>query len=74
MKRLHDKPRKRIIQKLGEVAAEPYTRLEKVKNTTYFKIRIGGYRAIISVNMKKNKGLLIVARVGRRSKAYRKIN
>ena len=74
MKRLHDKPRKRIIQKLGEVAAEPYTRLEKVKNTAYCKIRIGGYRAIISINMKKNKGLLVVVRVRRRSKAYRRIN
>ena len=74
IQRLHGKLRKRIFQKLNEVAAEPYTRLEKVKNTAYFKIRIGGYRAIISVNMKKNKGVLVVVRVRRRSKAYRKIN
>ncbi len=60
--------RGRIKSALNELEDSPETKGEPLHPSEYWKIRIGDYRAIYSIERKDN--LVIVLFVGHRSKVY----
>ncbi len=62
---------KRIILKIETIAADdPYTHLDKMTNSPYYKFRVGVYRGI--VNIVNDKMVLQLVRARHRSQAYKK--
>lgn len=58
----------RIIKKVRLIEERPFVFVDRLTGFQLFKLRIGDYRAILDINNKENK--IIVILVGHRSKVY----
>ncbi|AIC15935.1 type II toxin-antitoxin system RelE family toxin [Nitrososphaera viennensis] len=61
----------RIIERLDEAAADPFAMAKKLSGVNLYSIRVGDYRAIVSIE--KGKMLVLVVDLGHRSKIYKKL-
>ena len=59
---------KRIILKTSEVEKDPFSYLERLTNSPYYKFRIGMYRVIVDVV--NDKLILHMVKVKKRSRVY----
>ncbi len=59
---------KRILKKIDDVEENPFSYLERMINSPFFKIRIGHYRVIVDVV--NNKLILHLLKVKKRSRIY----
>lgn len=57
-----------ILRKIHSISADPFRYLKKLQDTKLWRLRIGGYRAIIDVIISGNK--IIVVRMGKRNNVY----
>ncbi len=61
---------KKIIDKVESIANDPFSFVRKLKGFNLYKLRIGDYRAIMSIE--NNRMIIFVLEVGHRSVIYRK--
>jgi mRNA interferase RelE/StbE len=61
---------KRIMEKLDTVAEDPFSFVTKLKSIDFYKLRVGDYRVIMSIENKRM--IIFVVEVGHRSSVYRK--
>jgi mRNA interferase RelE/StbE len=61
---------KRIIDKVEFVSENPFAYVQKLKGFGLYRLRVGGYRVIMSIERKKM--IVFVLEVGHRSVVYRK--
>ncbi len=59
---------KRIILKTSEVEENPFSYLERLTNSPYYKFRVGMYRVIVDVVNRKLT--LYIVKVKKRSRVY----
>ncbi len=67
--RLDKTVQKRIIKKLGTIRYNPFFYTTRLVGFDLYKIRVGNYRIIISIE--KNTLVILVLKVGHRSKIYK---
>lgn len=60
----------RIMKKLDTVAEDPFSFVSKLKGLDFYRLRVGDYRVIMSIENKKM--IIFVVEVGHRSSVYRK--
>ena len=60
--------RKRIILKLDEVEKSPFSYLERLQKSKFFKLRVGDYRILIEVI--NDKLILYLIKIAKRSRVY----
>ena len=70
IEKLDKKTATRIINKVEDISVEPFLSVKKLSGFDLYSLRIGDYRAIMS--MEKNKMIIFVLQVGHRSKIYKK--
>lgn len=61
---------KRIIEKVEEISEDPFRYVKKLKGFPLYSLRVGAYRAILSIEAKNL--VVFVVEVGHRRKIYRK--
>ncbi len=61
---------KRIIDKVEKIKIDPFLFVEKLKGIDLYKLRIGDYRVILSIE--KRRMIIFVLELGHRSIVYRK--
>jgi mRNA interferase RelE/StbE len=61
----------RIIEKLDEVAADPFAIAKKLTGFNLYSIRVGDYRVVISIE--RNVLIVFVLDVGHRNRIYDKL-
>ena len=61
---------KRIIDKVERIKGNPFLFVEKLKGIDLYKLRVGDYRAILSIE--NGKMVIFVLEVDHRSVIYRK--
>jgi mRNA interferase RelE/StbE len=61
---------KRIIDKLEIVANDPFSFVKKLKGCDFYRLRVGDYRVIMSIE--NQKMVIFIIEVGHRSSIYRK--
>ena len=61
---------KRILEKLEKIKKDPFLYVNKLKGIDLFKLRIGDYRIIMSID--RGKMIIFVVEVGHRSIIYRR--
>jgi mRNA interferase RelE/StbE len=70
MKKLPKDAVKRIIEKVESISKDPFMFVSKLKGFDLYKLRVGDYRVIMSIE--KKKMIIFVLEVGHRSIIYRK--
>jgi len=60
----------RIIDKVEKISKNPFKFVKKLKEFNLFRLRIGDYRVIMSIE--KNKMIIFILEVGHRRVIYRK--
>ena len=60
---------KRILKKTDDVESNPFSYLERMTDSPFYKFRIGNYRVIVDVI--NDKLVLHMLKVKKRSKIYR---
>ena len=68
LKKLDKEIQKRILAVLERIRIRPENYLKKLVNDPGFRLRIGDYRVI--VDLEKTKLLILVIKIGHRSKIY----
>ena len=58
----------RIYKKINELIEEPFSKIRRLKGINAFKLRIGDYRVILSVDV-QNK-IIYVLKIGHRKNIY----
>lgn len=71
LQKLDRAAQERIIERLDEAAADPFAMAKKLSGVNLYSIRVGDYRAIVSIE--KGKMLVLVVDLGHRSKIYKKL-
>lgn len=61
---------RRIVSRLEEIVKDPFVAVKRLSGTNLYTIRIGEYRAILSIDGARL--LILVVDVGHRSKIYKK--
>ena len=61
---------KRIIDKVEFVSEDPFAHVQKLKEFGLYRLRVGDYRLIMSIERKKM--IVFIIEVGHRSVIYRK--
>lgn len=61
---------KRIIKKIESIADDPFSFVIKLRGFELYRLRVGRYRIIMSIENKKM--IIFVLEVGHRSSIYRK--
>jgi mRNA interferase RelE/StbE len=61
---------KRIVDKVESASEDPFTYVQNLKGFGLYRLRVGDYRVIISIERKKM--IVFVLEVGHRSVIYRK--
>ena len=63
----------RVVKRLDELASidDPFAQLNRLVGVKLYSLRIGDYRAILSIE--RNKMIIFVVEVGHRSKIYKKL-
>lgn len=60
--------RERILNVLERIRVRPFSFIKRKEGTPYFILRIGDYRAILSINQEKS--IIFVLEVGHRKNIY----
>lgn len=60
---------KRIVEKVESVSNNPYLYVVRLKGFNLYKLRVGDYRVIMSIE--RNKMIIFVLEVGHRSNVFR---
>ena len=60
-----------ILRKLNSISENPLRFIERLKNTSLWKLRIGDYRAILYINTGKEE--MHVLKIGQRKNIYKRI-
>ena len=68
LKKLEKEDATAILRKIYSLRDNPFPMLKKLKGTKLWRLRIGKYRAILDVLIKRNK--IIILRIGKRSNVY----
>ena len=61
---------KRIVDKVEYITQDPFVFVKKLKGFNLYRLRVGDYRIIMSIEQKKM--IIFVLEVGQRSVIYRK--
>lgn len=61
---------KRIVDKVEYITQDPFMFVKKLKGFNLYRLRVGDYRIIMSIEQKKM--IIFVLEVGQRSVIYRK--
>jgi len=61
---------KRIIDKVEKISKNPFKFVKKLKEFNLFRLRVGDYRVIMSIE--KKKMIIFVLEVGHRRVIYRR--
>ena len=69
LKKLDKNIAKRLIDKVEEITKNPFNFVKKLKQFNLFRLRVGDYRVIMSIENKKM--IIFVLEVGHRSVIYR---
>ena len=73
IKRLDDKIKNRIKEKINSLGVNPFprdcVRVEQYKDYKVFRIRVGDYRILYSIH--KNENLLLIINVDKRGGVYK---
>ena len=70
LKKLPKDVHKRIIKVLDRIKVRPFSYLETVVGSSYYKLRIGDYRVIVRVD----KNEIFVVEVKHRNQIYKKLS
>ena len=70
LKKLDKTIAERIIDKVEKISENPFNYVKKLREFDLFRLRIGDYRIIMSIE--KNKMIIFVLEVGHRRVIYRK--
>lgn len=68
LEKLDAKTRERVREKLKELRFEPVVKGERLTGFTYYRIRVGDFKAIYEIMDNEKK--VVVLYVGHRSKVY----
>lgn len=71
LQKLDHTAQKRIVEKLDEATADPFTVAKKLSGVNLYSIRVGEYRVIVSIE--RGRMLVMVVDLGHRSKIYKKL-
>lgn len=69
LEKLDKKVAERIIDKVEEISEEPFRFVKKLQGLDLYRLRVGDYRVIISIENKKM--IVFVLQVGNRSVIYK---
>lgn len=69
LKKLDKNIAKRVMDKVEEITKNPFNFVKKLKQFNLFRLRVGDYRVIMSIENKKM--IIFVLEVGHRSVIYR---
>jgi mRNA interferase RelE/StbE len=69
LKKLDKNIAKRVMDKIEEITKNPFNFVKKLKQFNLFRLRVGDYRVIMSIENKKM--IIFVLEVGHRSVIYR---
>ncbi|MDP2628908.1 MAG: type II toxin-antitoxin system RelE/ParE family toxin [Nanoarchaeota archaeon] len=58
----------RIYKKINELVEEPFSKIRRLKGINAFKLRVGDYRVILSIDV-QNK-IICVLKIGHRKNIY----
>ena len=70
LKKLDKAMAKRIIGKVEKISKNPFNFVKKLKEFNLFRLRVGDYRVIMSIE--KKKMIIFVLEVGHRRVVYRR--
>jgi len=70
LNKLEGKTRERIISSLERCRVRPYTHIERLVDSPYFRLRVGTYRIILRIT--EEKLLILVVEIGHRRNIYKK--
>lgn len=70
LERLDKHLAKRIVNKVESIADDPFSFVIKLKGIELYRLRVGDYRVIMSIENKKM--VIFVLEIGHRSSIYRK--
>ena len=70
-KKLDEKNRKRIFNKIMATKEDPFHYFEKLTTKNYYKLRVGDYRVIADIN--KNEIKILVLLIGHRKNIYKNL-
>jgi mRNA interferase RelE/StbE len=59
-----------ILKKIYSIKEDPICHIERLKDLPSWKLRIGDYRAIMSINTKDKK--VFIEKIGHRKKIYKR--
>jgi mRNA interferase RelE/StbE len=68
LKKLNKKDSEIILNKIYSIRENPFRYLKRLQGEKLWRLRIGGYRAIVDVIISMNK--IIVIRIGNRKNIY----
>jgi mRNA interferase RelE/StbE len=68
--KLEKSDQSRVILKLEEITQNPYSYVKKLVGNDLFRLRVGNLRIILDI--KDNKLLIMVLKVDKRSRIYKK--
>lgn len=69
LEELDNKTAQIIIKKLWSIKQNPLHYIERLQGMTLWKLRVGDYRAVIQINSREQK--LIVIKIGHRRNIYK---
>ena len=69
LKKLNKNTARRIIDKVESIASNPFKFVKKLKGFNLYRLRVGDYRVIMSIE--RNKMIVFVLEIGHRKKIYR---
>jgi mRNA interferase RelE/StbE len=69
LKKLDKKLVRRIVGKMEFVSRDPFLHVQKLKGFDFYRVRVGDYRLIVSIE--KRKMIVFVLEVGHRRAIYR---
>ena len=67
--KLENNVQMRIKTSLERIKVRPYSFVEKLTNSTYFRLRVGDYRIILDI--RNNELIIFVIEVGHRKNIYK---
>lgn len=70
LKKLDTNQQERIMRGIQRCQVRPYAHVKKLVASSYFRLRIGEYRAIVDVN--DGKLIIMVLEIGHRKNVYKK--
>lgn len=70
-KKIDKQIQERISKSLERIKNRPYDFIERLSNSSYFKLRVGDYRVILRIE--NDKLLILVIKIGHRRNIYKKL-